>query len=219
MKQLLVVFLLLCSTSVFAQDVIVKKDGSTVVCRVVELTSVEIVYKKWSEQNGSNYIMNRSDASSINYQNGKKVNLSEDGTNLYAPGNQNNGEQQYNDIALLQLDYANKYKRVKTLRNTAWIGGAIGALGGIITLVAGKGVSETNIIGAGLGAGAVAWTTTFLLIANRQKKIIDNRLQPTTLWQKEINLKNGATLIPEVDIIKDNINQKQALGLGFHYNF
>ena len=86
MKQLLVMFMLLGSTVVFAQDVIVKKDGSTVVCRVVELTTSEIVYKKWSDLNGSNYIMNRSDASAINYQNGKKVNLSEAGTNLYAQG-------------------------------------------------------------------------------------------------------------------------------------
>ena len=100
MKQVFILFLLLCSTSVFAQDVIVKKDGSTIVCRVVELTSSEIVYKKWSDLNGSNYVMNRADASAINYQNGKKVNLSE-ATNLYTPNNQNDGVQQYNDRALL----------------------------------------------------------------------------------------------------------------------
>ena len=69
--------LLLCSASVSAQDVIVKKDGSTIVCRVVELTSSEITYKKWSNLNGSNYVMERSAASAINYENGKKVNLSE----------------------------------------------------------------------------------------------------------------------------------------------
>ena len=61
MKQLLLFLFLLCSTGVFAQDVIVKKDGSTIVCRVVELTSSEIVYKKWSDLNGSNYVMNRAD--------------------------------------------------------------------------------------------------------------------------------------------------------------
>ena len=55
MKQFLILFLFLCSTSIFAQDVIVKKDGSTIVCRVVELTSSEITYKKWGDLNGSNY--------------------------------------------------------------------------------------------------------------------------------------------------------------------
>jgi len=42
MKQLFVMLLLLCSAVANAQDVIVKKDGSTIVCRVVELTSTEI---------------------------------------------------------------------------------------------------------------------------------------------------------------------------------
>ena len=77
MKQLLVFLFLLCAASVSAQDVIVKKDGSTIVCCVVELTSTEIVYKKWSDLNGSNYVMDRSDASAINYQNGRKENLLE----------------------------------------------------------------------------------------------------------------------------------------------
>lgn len=110
MKQLLVFLFLLCSASVFAQDVIVKKDGSTIVCRVVELTSSEITYKKWTDLNGSNYVMSRSDASSISYENGKKVDLS-DATNLYKPNNQNDGVQQYNDNALLAMDRASHPKK------------------------------------------------------------------------------------------------------------
>lgn len=102
MKQLLVILMLLCSACVFAQDVIVKKDGSTILCRVVELTSSEIVYKKWSDLKGSNYVMNRTDASAINYQNGKKIDLSK-ATNLYMPNNQNDGVQHYNDRALLDM--------------------------------------------------------------------------------------------------------------------
>ena len=111
MKQFLILFLFLCSTSIFAQDVIVKKDGSTIVCRVVELTSSEITYKKWGDLNGSNYVMNRSDASAVNYQNGKKVNLSE-ATNLYMPNNQNDGSQKYNDKSLLNLKSADNFSSV-----------------------------------------------------------------------------------------------------------
>ncbi len=114
MKHLLVLLLLLCSASVSAQDVIVKKDGSTVVCRVVELTDTEITYKKWSDLNGSNYVMDRSLASAINYENGKKVNLSET-TNLYRPNNQNDGTQQYNDRALLEMDAMNAQNNNKNL--------------------------------------------------------------------------------------------------------
>ena len=61
----------------FAQDVIVKKDGSTIVCRVIELNDSEIIYKKWSDLNGSNYVMDKSLASAVNYENGKKVSISE----------------------------------------------------------------------------------------------------------------------------------------------
>lgn len=115
MKQLLVFLFLLCSASVFAQDVIVKKDGSTIVCRVVELTSSEITYKKWTDLNGSNYVMSRSDASSISYENGKKVDLS-DATNLYKPNNQNDGVQQYNDNALLAMDRASHPKKKRKFK-------------------------------------------------------------------------------------------------------
>ena len=112
MKQLLIFLLLLCSAGASAQDVIVKKDGSTVVCRVLSVSDTEITYKKWNEPNGSNYVMDKSLASAINYENGKKVNLSEV-TNLYKPHNQNTGEQQYNDNALLAIDRAShpKWKR------------------------------------------------------------------------------------------------------------
>jgi hypothetical protein len=115
MKQLLVFLFLLCSGSVLAQDVIVKKDGSTIVCRVVELTSSEITYKKWTDLNGSNYVMSRSDASSISYENGKKVDLS-DATNLYKPNNQNDGVQQYNDNALLAMDRASHPKKKRKFK-------------------------------------------------------------------------------------------------------
>ena len=118
MKHLLVLLFLLCSVSAWAQDVIVKQDGSTIVCRIVDLTSSEITYKKWDDLNGSNYVMNRTDASAINYENGKKVNLSEV-DNLYKPGNQNDGVQNYNDRALLEID-ANEHPKKKIHIGASW---------------------------------------------------------------------------------------------------
>lgn len=118
MKHLLVLLFLLCAVSVSAQDVIVKKDGSTIVCRIVDLTSSEITYKKWNDLNGSNYVMNRTDASAINYENGKKLNMSEV-DNLYKPGNQNDGLQNYNDRALLEID-ANEHPKKKLHIAAKW---------------------------------------------------------------------------------------------------
>lgn len=59
-----------------AQDVIVKKDQTTVLSKVLEITGTEIKYKKWSNQDGPTYSINRSEVVSINYENGDVENLS-----------------------------------------------------------------------------------------------------------------------------------------------
>ena len=72
MKQIFILSFLLCSTSVFAQDVIVKKDGSTILSKVLEVNTDNIKYKKFSNQNGPTYTINKSEIMSINYENGDK---------------------------------------------------------------------------------------------------------------------------------------------------
>lgn len=54
-----------------AQDVIVKKDNSTILSKVVEINSTDIKYKKWSNQDGPMYSISRQEVKSINYQNGE----------------------------------------------------------------------------------------------------------------------------------------------------
>ena len=54
-----------------AQDVIVKKDGTTILSKVLEISGTEIKYKKWSNQDGPMYLINKSEVHSINYQNGE----------------------------------------------------------------------------------------------------------------------------------------------------
>lgn len=225
MKQLFILFLLLCSTSVFAQDVIVKKDGSTIVCRVVELTSTEIVYKRWSNLSGSNYVMNRTDASAINYQNGKKVNLSE-ATNLYMPNNQNDGVQQYNDRALLRIDAAsnNPYKKVKTLKTIGWTVGSILTAGGAVLM--GLGIAwdlgddglTPFCIGSGLVAGGLICTTVCLTAAHRIKKQSDG-LVSIPLYQQEFYLGNNSSIDVGIDMLNDEKQGSRTLGLGLRYNF
>ena len=225
MKQLLALMLLLCSASAFAQDVIVKKDGSTIVCRVVELTSSEIIYKRWSDLNGSNYVMNRVDASTINYENGKKVSLSE-ASNLYAPGNQNDGVQQMNDNALLKLDFeaSRPDKKVKTLRTIGWIGGGALLVAGGLFLSSSEDDwlvddDEALPIGLALVGGSVVWTTTFLLVANHTKRKYRNQLLSEPLFQHEFKLPDGSTLSAGVDVLHCRMLSNNTFGLGLRYNF
>ena len=226
MKQLLVILVLLCSVSVSAQDVIVKKDGSTVVCRVVELTSTEITYKKWNDLNGSNYIMNRNDASAINYQNGKKIDLSE-ATNLYLPNNQNDGTQKYNDKALLTLNHeingkraiSKNYKRTATItRVVGWGIGAAAVGVGVYFAAFATGHSHYTGMGIGIAAGGVAFTTGCLLLANYFDKK-SKAIESASVYQYDLKFDNGSSLSAGVDMIQDHNIDYRTLGLGLRYNF
>jgi len=224
MKQLLVFLFFLCSASVSAQDVIVKKDGSTIVCRVVELTSTEITYKKWSDLNGSNYVMSRSDASAINYENGKKVNISET-TNLYQPHNQNDGVQQYNDRALLGMDYTNQktYKKVKQLKTWGWISGIAGLGVGALMINLGKNADDEGlqyyIPGGVFVLGGIATSAYCFVNAHKKQKQAEMYLQSSTLYQYNFEFSNGSNLSAGVDILRDCNVGNNTLGIGLRYNF
>lgn len=229
MKKLLVLLLLLCPLIAMAQDVIVKKDGSTVVCRVEKVSDTEVTYKLWSDLKGSSYIMDKSLVSAINYENGKKETFSE-ATSLYTPNNQNDGVQTLNDRALLEMDLAannpyNPYKKVKRLKTWGWIGGGVLVLGGVAIIAAlgenSFGGPERSAIGGGaglivLGAGL---TTTCLVLAHKQKKKIDAALQTSALYRYDIPFSNGSTLSVGADMLHDRIMNKRTIGLGLSYNF
>ena len=228
MKHFWVLLMLLCSASAFAQDVIVKKNGSTVLCRIIEVNSSEVVYKKWTNLKGSNYVMERSDVSAINYENGKKDLLSTPDTNQYAPGNQSTGQQQMNDNALLRMDYnaRNIPAKVKRLKIIGWTGGAILAAAGI-SLIAVHIIEDGSVLPQGMwiygGLGGIAagaiWTGSFLYSAKRYQKIANSMVLSTPIWQDEFKLKEGKTLIAGVDLLKDNMHQSNTIGLALRCNF
>lgn len=56
--------------NVSAQDVIVKKDGSTILSKVLEVSQNEIKYKRFSNIEGPTYTIDKSNLFSINYENG-----------------------------------------------------------------------------------------------------------------------------------------------------
>ena len=231
MKQLLVFLFLLCSTSMFAQDVIVKKDGSHIECRVVEVNDSGVVYKKWSNLNGNNFEIDRADVSSVNYGDGKKMTFSET-NNLYKPGNQNDGMQQYNDNALLAIDAASyRYdpaKQAKKHRFIGWVGGATLVAGGIILFA----LYQSNIdtygddyddkwllpVSIGCAGAGVAWTWGFLSSAKR-KTIEANRLRSSSIYHLDLPFSNASSLSIGADLLSDRAMGNNTLGLGLRYNF
>lgn len=74
MKKLLFVFalttFLFTSLSAGAQDVIVKKEGSTVLGKVEEIAQQYVKYRKWENPDGPVYVMDAALVDSIKFGNG-----------------------------------------------------------------------------------------------------------------------------------------------------
>ena len=223
--------MLLLPLGAWAQDVIVKKDGSTVECRVEKVSSTDVTYKLWTDLQGSSYIIDKSLVSAINYENGKKETFIE-AESLYKPNNQNNGVQAMNDNALLKMDWAENgfNKKVKRLRTWGWIGGGVLVAAGALMI----GTSDTYyndyddylvmdwaLIAPGIIAiaGGIATTTCCLVKAHKLKKQSPYSVNASPLYRQEFRLKNGASLATGVDFLKDNTRHNPTLGIGLSYNF
>lgn len=73
MKKVLVLTILsIAAMNVAAQDVVVKKDGSTILAKVLEVNQDNIRYKKFSNPDGPTYTIGLSDVMAVNYENGEK---------------------------------------------------------------------------------------------------------------------------------------------------
>ena len=81
-KFLSVVVLAMFSFIAHAQDVIVKKDGNTITSKVTEITSSEIKYKKFSNQNGPTYTIGKNEVNYINYENGEREQMNTSISNI-----------------------------------------------------------------------------------------------------------------------------------------
>lgn len=60
MKNVIITIALFCSLHIMGQDVIVKKDGSTILSKVLEINPSDIKYKKFSNPNGPTYTIPKS---------------------------------------------------------------------------------------------------------------------------------------------------------------
>lgn len=239
MKKLLLLLLLVCSVSVWAQDVIVKKDGSTIICRVVEVSQTEVVYKRWSNLEGPNYVMNLADISAINLENGEKIrpdaqtttNEPQATTNPLLQNN--NGQQTVSDEMLLAMvtkpELTPLQKKAKKLKIAGWIvGGAMIAGGALITgLVEDYDYYDDYyypsvsgiVIGTLMMGTGIAFTTGCLIRAHNLNKKSSYTVNTAPLYENEFKLKNGASLATGIDLLKDNKHHNPALGLGLRYNF
>ena len=228
MKKLLLLLVALVSAlTASAQDVIVKTDGSTVLCKVVEVNGSAVVYLKWSDLEGPRYAIERSQISTVNYQDGRQEKINEQTVNAYSPNNQQTGNWNYNDNALMALDrtkssaYQAKIKKIKRL---GWIIGTPLFVTGVGFLLCSSSIFDEEyrnmaIVGGIVGAVSGASVISACLIRANQIKNKMYQLSCTPVIQHEFDLKNGKSFAAGVDFLRDNQFKNTALGVGLKLNF
>lgn len=166
-----------------AQDVIVKKDGNTITSKVTEITSTEIKYKKFSNQNGPTYTIGKNEVNYINYENGEReqMNTSISNINTTTANTQSIVQSQDalnpSDAYLLKQFKLDPYsKKAKALKKIAFIGGGALVATGIICIAlnrSGDDYEDGNdfwIYGTIAASAGIVLGTSCLIASNIQKK-------------------------------------------------
>lgn len=232
----------MCPFVASAQDIIVKNDGSTIASKVMEITGAEIKYKKYSNLKGPIYIINKTDVSYINYENGEREsfgrtsNVAQIKEETYSTQSkltlQQANNTQASDAELLKnVGKSIPYKKAKQFKTIGWVGGATFVVAGIVlNLLHDDGgdyygdyyaVQDClDIIGyASFGAGVV-WTTSFLMASNRQKKkALYSANTSTPLMQFSLSQSKNSAIYANVNVLNDNMTNRKTLGLGMNINF
>lgn len=233
MKKIALLLLLLCAvcSHAVAQDVIVKKDGSTIVCRVLETNNTSVFYQSWSNPNGPTQVIRMSEVANINYEKGKQEQVQQVENNQYIPYNQNTGASHYNDNALIAMYNVQKVpdmlKKANTYKWIGIIGGGSLIVGGLITGIIGGSDKDKmdlgeDFTGWGLGgciAGAGAVVGGAFLIRSHQLKKKAEEISRYSLFENEFKFNGGSSLSAGIDLIKDNQFKTNTVGLGLRYNF
>lgn len=203
----------------FAQDVIIKKDGTTILSTVIKVGQSEVEYKKYNNQTGPTYTISINELSHINYANGTKDTFTSTYNNQSVVTTET-ATQFSNDEGLLKLYNAHdrKLKKAKRIKSLGCIvGGTLLAAGGALII---SSVSDDDIVIIGsavAGAGLITWTTC-TLVGNHIGKKSKYSVQSNPLFQQEYKIGNNS-LAFGVDMLNDNTFKNQTLGLGVSYKF
>jgi hypothetical protein len=72
MKKLIFLLTMCVVFNLSAQDIIVKRDGDELQCRILEVSKNEVKYKRWANQDGPAFSEKKSNIFMIKYENGDK---------------------------------------------------------------------------------------------------------------------------------------------------
>lgn len=218
----------------FAQDVLVKKDGSTILVKVLKVTETEVEYKDFNNQDGPTRVISIANLLSINYQNGQKESFSVPSSTHESPVQtpdivtKETVTKFSNDQQLMQMYKSSKQlspeqmqKKVKKLRIAGRTVGGILLVGGVGAF--GFMAADCDIyfpLGIGfssIAAGIATWSGCYFR-ARKLGRRSRYSVQSAPVFQQEFNVGNDR-LVVGLDMLKDNTMKNQTLGMGLTYNF
>ena len=213
MKRYVILLLMSCWASIIiGQDVIALKNGTTILCRVLEVGSKEIKYKKWTHQDGPLYTIEISEILSINYQNGEIEKF------LNTPSIHSSNEisdQNLRRSKTLNVDLARRQDLLRSARRykTSGVVLSICCFGGTIAWSI---IDGFNGVIAGVGGALSILPAAILCTKGNSLKRQAYDIHTFNLYKHEFNI--GKTIItPSMQLLSEN--STNVLGIGCNIDF
>lgn len=207
----------------FAQDVIVMKDGSTILAKVLKITKTEVTYKKYNNLQGPEYTMSISDIVSINYENGTKEDFNpvvsqtevQSSTDIFTT------DVKTSDLELLKAYNQSIYSEIKKRKQIGWIGGGVLVAGGAALIIVGYAdIEALYIVGYAMAGVGVAWWAGWNIAAYKLKKELNSYTQ-VPLFEQDVFTGKNSKLVAGVDALRVGKMNHSTYGVGLNlkYNF
>lgn len=223
-KLIVVLSLLFCFLTAAAQDVIVKKDGSQLAGKVIEVTESVVKYKKVDNLDGPLYSISTDNILRINYENGDAdVFVDEEETAPATVLSGKTGKVSDTDLLKMHVLGENPYKVPNRIKLWGFIGGGAMVVGGVISLISSEFLVDNYpfefFTGVGLAtAGVATMTTCYFVSKSKRNSIMKNLLSSTPIYRQNMLDIDGKSLSAGIDYMAD-MNHTRTLGLGLTFKF
>lgn len=214
------------SISIYAQDVIVKKDGTTIMAKVLTVNTTVVEYKKWSNQDGPTYAIETKELISINYANGDKEVFSEQKEAETAKPAFTPTAPTYTqaDINKAVSRTTSQFVYKSTAGRGKIIGGSLllvfVGIPGMVYGIRGGIVDEPKVpnITSGVIGGVVTLGGAALIFWGKKEKKEALRITQTPILQHQFKMGDYA-LTPSVNVYSDKLTKRKGLGAGLAFDF
>lgn len=214
MKNTLMLLLVIWfAGAIYAQDIIVKKDGSIIKAKVLELTETSVLYKNHANLDGPTYSLKIENILSLTYENGVQESFS----NFTASTDVSNSKDQtsstdMSDAILLSriADLESKADHIKTIGT--WVG-----VTGILGII----VADVLIFGDNLGIALAIGVPVMLIYMWGEISLFNSFANSYTSQADKLRsqLKNKGSLSLVPSLLRNNIDRGLGSGIALSIRF